>query len=129
VPGLDDDFAQMASEFDTLGELRADTRTQLERDKAMRQVMQARDLALDALLDRWTSRCRRACGRRGRPQPGVDRGSSPGRRQPGWLLEMTNQTEEQFEADLEQRAQRAVKISLVLDQLAGTRNSASTRPS
>jgi trigger factor len=33
-------------------------------------------------------------------------------------LEMTNQTEEQFEADLEQRAQRAVKISLVLDQLA-----------
>src|SRR3989440_11036557 len=31
---------------------------------------------------------------------------------------MTNQTEEQFEADLEQRAQRAVKISLVLDQLA-----------
>ena len=34
-----------------LGELRADTRTQLERDKAMRQVIQARDLALDALLD------------------------------------------------------------------------------
>ena len=33
-------------------------------------------------------------------------------------LEMTNQTEEQFEADIEQRAQRAVKVSLVLDQLA-----------
>jgi trigger factor len=31
---------------------------------------------------------------------------------------MTNQTEEQFEADLGQRAQRSVKISLVLDQLA-----------
>jgi trigger factor len=31
VPGLDDDFAQLASEFDTLGELRADTRAQLER--------------------------------------------------------------------------------------------------
>ncbi len=51
VPGLDDDFAQMASEFDTLGELRADTRAQLERDKAMQQVIQARDLALNALLD------------------------------------------------------------------------------
>ena len=31
---------------------------------------------------------------------------------------MTNQTQEQFEADIEQRAQRAVKVSLVLDQLA-----------
>src|SRR5215472_18872789 len=31
---------------------------------------------------------------------------------------MANQTEEQFEADLEQRARRAVKVSLVLDQLA-----------
>jgi trigger factor len=33
-------------------------------------------------------------------------------------LEMSNQTEEQFEADLEQRARRAVKVTLVLDQLA-----------
>ena len=33
VPDLDDDFAQMASEFDTLGELRADTRAQLERTR------------------------------------------------------------------------------------------------
>jgi len=31
---------------------------------------------------------------------------------------MTNQTEEQFEADVQQRARRAVKVSLVLDQLA-----------
>jgi trigger factor len=31
---------------------------------------------------------------------------------------MTNQTEERFEADLQQRAHRAVKVSLVLDQLA-----------
>jgi trigger factor len=33
-------------------------------------------------------------------------------------LEMTNQTPEQFDADIEQRAQRAVKVSFVLDQLA-----------
>ncbi len=33
-------------------------------------------------------------------------------------LEMSNQTEEQFEADVDQRARRAVKVSLVLDQLA-----------
>jgi trigger factor len=33
-------------------------------------------------------------------------------------LGMTNQTEEQFDADLQERARRAVKVSLVLDQLA-----------
>jgi trigger factor len=120
VPGLDDDFAQMASEFDTLGELRADTRTQLERDKAMRQVMQARDLALDALLDQTDIPLPESVvadevqhnresieGQLSRAGASLD-----------GYLEMTNQTEEQFEADLEQRAQRAVKISLVLDQLA-----------
>jgi len=52
VPGLDDDFAQLASEFDTLGELRADTRAQLERAKATQQVIQARDRALDALINK-----------------------------------------------------------------------------
>ena len=120
VPGLDDDFAQMASEFDTLGELRADTRTQLERDKAMRQVMQARDLALDALLDQMDIPLPESVvadevqhnresieGQLSRAGASLD-----------GYLEMTNQTEEQFEADIEQRAQRAVKISLVLDQLA-----------
>jgi trigger factor len=120
VPGLDDDFAQMASEFDTLGELRADTRAQLERDKAMRQVMQARDLALDALLDQVDI-----------PLPeGVvaeevkhNRESIEGQLSRAGAsldgyLEMTNQTPEQFDADIEQRAQRAVKVSFVLDQLA-----------
>ena len=87
VPGLDDDFAQMASEFDTLGELRADTRAQLERDKAMRQVMQARDLALDAVLDQVDHPAAGERGRRGgQAQQGVDREPAlPGRRQPGRL--------------------------------------------
>ena len=87
VPGLDDDFAQMASEFDTLGELRADTRTQLERDKAMRQVIQARDLALDALLDKVDIPLPESVvAGGGRAQPGVDpQSAQPGRRHPGRL--------------------------------------------
>ena len=120
VPGLDDDFAQMASEFDTLGELRADTRTQLERDKAMRQVMQARDLALDALLDQMDIPLPESVVAdevRHNRESIEGQLSRAGASLDGYL-EMTNQTEEQFEADLEQRAQRAVKISLVLDQLA-----------
>ena len=50
LPELDDEFAQSASEFDTLGELRAGTRTQLEAVKRMQQARQARDRALDAVL-------------------------------------------------------------------------------
>jgi trigger factor len=122
VPGLDDDFAQMASEFDTLGELRADTRTQLERDKAMRQVIQARDLALDALLDKVdiplpeSVLTDEATHNR---ESILSQLSRAGATLDGYL-EMTNQTEEQFEADIDQRARRAVKVSLVLDQLART---------
>ena len=33
-------------------------------------------------------------------------------------LEMSNQSEEQFDAELEERARRAVKVSLVLDEVA-----------
>ena len=52
LPELDDDFAQSASEFDTLGELRAGTRKQLENMRRAGQAGQARERALDALLAR-----------------------------------------------------------------------------
>ncbi|HEY8319480.1 MAG TPA: trigger factor [Amnibacterium sp.] len=50
LPDLDDEFAQMASEFDTLDELRADVRSQVERQKRFEQVSEARDKVADALL-------------------------------------------------------------------------------
>jgi trigger factor len=120
VPELDDDFAQMASEFDTLGELRADTRTQLERDKVMRQVMQARELALDSVLNQVDIPL---------PESVVEEEAKHNRESitnqltragatlDGYL-EMANQTREQFEEGIEERARRAVKVSLVLDQVA-----------
>jgi trigger factor len=122
VPGLDDDFAQLASEFDTLGELRADTRAQLERMKGMQQVVQARDRALNALLDTIDIPL---------PEGVVEQEVKQNResllaqieRAGGTLesyLEATNQTEQQFDAELEQRARRAVKVSLVLDEIART---------
>jgi trigger factor len=51
LPELDDDFAQLASEFDSLEELRADLRQQAEQVKRMEQGIQARDKVLDALLE------------------------------------------------------------------------------
>src|SRR5262249_55374318 len=50
LPELDDDFAQSASEFDTLEELRADFRGKLERVKRLEQDLQARDRVLEALV-------------------------------------------------------------------------------
>jgi trigger factor len=51
LPDLDDDFAQLASEFDTLDELTSDLRGQVERQAKLRQGVQARDKVLDALLE------------------------------------------------------------------------------
>ena len=51
LPTLDDDFAQLASEFDTVDELRADVRTRLERVKRLEQGAEARDKVLAVLLD------------------------------------------------------------------------------
>lgn len=51
LPELDDEFAQLASQFDTLEELRADVVTQAEQAKRYEQGIQARDKVLEHLLD------------------------------------------------------------------------------
>jgi trigger factor len=120
LPGLDDDFAQLASEFDTLGEFRASTRGQLERSKSMQQIMQARDKALQAVIDavdiplpegivaaeieQNNESVQQQLGRAGSDLEGY--------------LAAIGQTNEQYETETEQRARRAVKMSLLLDKLA-----------
>jgi trigger factor len=51
LPPLDDSFAALASEFETLAELRADFKTRLERVKSLEQGAQARDLLVEQLLE------------------------------------------------------------------------------
>ena len=51
LPDADDDFAQLASEFDTVGELREDLREQAARIKTNNQAMEAREKLLVALTD------------------------------------------------------------------------------
>jgi len=51
LPDADDEFAQLASEFDTIGELREDVRTRLGRVRLIEQAYQARDLTHDALME------------------------------------------------------------------------------
>ena len=120
LPELDDDFAQLASEFDTLGELRADTRRQLERVNRLRQATQARDRAVDALVDSIDI-----------PLPekfvehemehareSVDNQLSQLRMTMADYLKAREQTQEEFEAELLKQAQRAVKVGFVLDEVA-----------
>ncbi|MCU1546482.1 MAG: trigger factor [Homoserinimonas sp.] len=51
LPDADDDFAQIASQFDTIDELKADLKEQVSRSKVFSQGAQARDQIVDKLLE------------------------------------------------------------------------------
>ena len=51
LPEADDDFAQLASEFDTIAELREDLREQAGKAKETEQGVQARDKVLEHLME------------------------------------------------------------------------------
>jgi trigger factor len=52
LPEADDDFAQIASEFDTLDELKADLTTQVGKQKAFGQASEARTKIVESLLEK-----------------------------------------------------------------------------
>ena len=51
LPAADDDFAQIASQFDTIDELKADIEQQVIKSKVFGQGAQARDQVVDKLLE------------------------------------------------------------------------------
>jgi trigger factor len=120
LPELDDEFAQAASEFDTLGEFRADTRGQLERMRRAGQVSQARERALDAVLERVdmplpdelvgyeTENRRRSL---------EDRLARSGSTMEAYL-ENAGQTQEELDQQFTEDARRSVKAGFILDKLA-----------
>jgi len=122
LPELDDDFAQLASEFDTLGELRADTRRQLERVKKMRQATQARDRSVDALVDSVDIPLpeKYVEHEMEHARESVDNQLAQMRMPLADYLESREQTEEEFETELLEQSQRAVKVGFVLDEVART---------
>jgi trigger factor len=120
LPELDDEFAQSASEFDTLGELRAGTRAQLETMRRAGQAGQARERALDALLARIDIPLpedlvdREVSSRR---QSLTDRLERSGNTMDEYL-EATNQSAGQLDEQLVQDARRSIKAGFILDKLA-----------
>ncbi len=120
LPELDDDFAQTASEFDTLDELRADLRTRLEQVKQLEQGVQARDRVLAALL---------AATEVPLPESAVQSEVEWREHDIGHQLEnagmsiedylgMEERSREDFDADLRGSSETAVKTQLVLDAVA-----------
>lgn len=120
LPELDDDFAQEASEFDTLEELRADVRERLTRGKRLEQAAAARDAVLEALLEKVevplpeTMVTEELNARRANLEQQLQYAGMTLEK----YLEDEKQTQEEFEADLERRVRDAVAAQFLLDEIA-----------
>jgi trigger factor len=120
LPALDDEFAQLASEFDTLEELREDVRNRLLRVSRLEKLYSARDEALKALIAATEV-----------PAPEsvvaeeVESRKEAMREQlegagASWeeYLEAQDRTEEDIDAELTASATEAVQAQLLLDAFA-----------
>nr|WP_216654195.1 trigger factor [Nocardioides sp. zg-DK7169] len=120
LPEYDDEFAQLASEFDTAEELTVDVRERLGRGKRLEQAAAARDAVLESLLEKVEI-----------PLPeGIVTDELNARRQNieqqlayagitmEKYLEDEGQTIDEFEADLERRVRDAVAAQFILDEIA-----------
>ena len=124
LPAADDDFAQLASEFDTLDELRDDLRERLGKVRGMQQGVQARDRVLEALLAATEVPLPEAVVDSEvevRKHDAVHAFDHDDARLSEWL-DSQGQTVEQFDADVRSGAEQAVKAQLVLDAIADAEN-------
>ncbi|MET7488790.1 trigger factor [Streptomyces sp. NPDC005538] len=120
LPALDDEFAQLASEFDTLEELRADSRKRLENMKQYDQATQAQERVLEKLLelvevpvpeklleDEINTR-KHNLEHHQLGQMGLDLDK---------YLEIQGKTAEEFDAETKEAAVKGIKTQFVLDEL------------
>jgi trigger factor len=120
VPDLDDDFAQTASEFDSIDELRGDVRARLERIRKMEQGLQARDRAVEALLERVEVPLPETFVQEEvewRQQSFVTQLQQAGLTEEQYL-EFEGRTREDVDNEIAQGAQQSVKAQFVLDSIA-----------
>jgi trigger factor len=120
LPKLDDDFAQEASEFDTLDELSDDLRDRLERAADAQRASELETRVLQAYLDQVEVplpeslvhdelhyRASRFAQQLGQMGANLEQ-----------YLEAIGQTADDVEADLRAQSERAVKAQLVLEAVA-----------
>ena len=120
LPELDDEFAQLASEFDTIEELRADSRKRLENMKQYDQATQAQERVLEKLLelvevpvpeklleDEINTR-KHNLEHHQLGQMGLDLAK---------YLEIQGKSEEEFDSETKEAAVKGIKTQFVLDEL------------
>lgn len=120
LPALDDDFAQLASEFDTLEELREDSRKRLGQQKKYEQATDAQEKVLEALLglvevpvpekllDEEVNTRKHNLINHQLGQMGIDLPT---------YLQMQDKSEEDFDAELKEQAEKGIRTQFVLDEL------------
>jgi trigger factor len=120
LPEPDDEFAQLASEFDTIEELRANLADQVRRVKRARQAEQIRNAAIDALLEQVDVPVPEAIVQaqfHGTLNTAL-RGVNHDEAQLAELLAEQGSSREQFEAEARSATEKDVKRQLLLDALA-----------
>jgi trigger factor len=120
LPELDDDFAQSASEFNTVGELRASTRKQMELMRRASQAGQARDRVIEALLERIDMPLPESVieHEAGHQRESLEEEVGKAGLTMEAFLEGRGVTEAELEKEISDDVRRSVKARFILDQLA-----------
>jgi trigger factor len=120
LPDADDDFAQLASEFDTIEELKASLSEQVAKAKRIGQAEQIRDKALETLLEQVEVPLPEAI-----VQAQVDEtahnaihGLDHDEAKFEEALKAEGSSREEFDADNRSNAEKAVKTQLLMDAIA-----------
>jgi trigger factor len=126
LPDVDDEFAQEASEFDTIEELRANIKDRLTRIARLEQASQARDAVLETLVGQVDIEVPEHLLNTeldSRRQQITEQLAQAGLTLEQYLADIgEDQSEEEFWADLEQRSAQALKAQIILDKVAEERS-------
>lgn len=124
LPAVDDEFAQLASEFDTVEELKDDLRKRVEQGKKVQQAGEIRDKVLEALLDKTEVPLPE-----GAVQGEIDavlhdavHGFDHDEAKFAEALEAQGSSREEFDKDSKEAAEKSVKTQLLLDAVAESEN-------
>ena len=120
LPQLDDEFAELASEFDTMAELRDDVSERVTQGKRVEQIYAARDKALEQIVEATEVPAPEGVVREeveSRKAAMVDQLERVGASMEEYLA-AEEKTEEQIDTELTEAATQGVKIQLLLDTVA-----------
>jgi trigger factor len=120
LPEIDDEFAQLASEFDTVDELKDDLRTRLGRVKVLEQGAQARDKLLENLIETVEFPLPESALKSEVEYREHDIVHSLGHDDALFerYLEAQGKTREEFDAEMRASAEQSVRAQFILDAVA-----------